>query len=405
MALNPISNEWYGAVRIDDGSGAVGARSDWLVKYDDSGVLDPNGFGPGVGFVEIGSLVGVDGQLLHDIDDLAFNPTTGLLYGVANNSGGSVTHIVEINPNTGAITDLGVVQSAIACDGNAAGEPLDDIEGLSISLDGRIWAVTGASGAQPSCNNSFWELQGALDGTPISSIFYLDMSAEAGDTDQESISCLRFEPVSVGDTIWFDQNQDGLEDPGEPGIAGVVLYILNANGDTLGTATTDANGQYLFDGLLPDAAGYTVVVGDENFQPGGVLAGAVQTGSPNGPGDQATSANSDPLPNSNDSDLTLDWGFFDPNLPVELATFEGEMSGGQINLAWTTSSEDNNSGFSIEISEDGAPFREIGWVSGAGTTVEEQSYSFSFEVKTFSPMSVRLRQVDFDGKFAYSPGR
>jgi len=407
MALNPISNEWYGAVRIDDGSGDVNARSDWLVKYDATGVLIPDGFGQDaagndIGFVEIASINPSGTFLLHDIDDLAFNPFTGQLYGIANQSGGGTTSIVEIDPNTGATTDLGQVNSAIACGGLPAGAPLQDIEGLSIDISNRIWAVTGASGAEPACNNSFWELQGALDGTPINSIYYLDMSVEDGDTDQESISCLRFEPVSVGDTIWLDLNSDGIEDAGEPGIAGVVLYIVNAAGDTLGTATTDANGMYLFGGLLPDAAGYSVIVGAENFAPGGTLETATQTGAPSGPGGQETTATSDPLPNSNDSDLTLDWGFFVPELPVELASFEGEMRNGQIDLAWTTVTEDNNSGFSIEISQDGSPFRTIGWVNGAGTTTEEQNYNYSFDVTTFSPLNVRLKQVDFDGKSSYS---
>jgi hypothetical protein len=72
--------------------------------------------------------------------------------------------------------------------------------------------------------------------------------------------------VSVGDRVWFDTNNDGIQDAGEPGIAGVTLSITNADGsavtDVFGnavtTTTTDANGNYVFADLPPGE--YTVTV-------------------------------------------------------------------------------------------------------------------------------------------------
>ncbi|WP_140844353.1 SdrD B-like domain-containing protein [Variovorax guangxiensis] len=66
----------------------------------------------------------------------------------------------------------------------------------------------------------------------------------------------------IGGWTYVDGNNDGVRQPGEPGIPGVTLMLTgrSASGLTVNaTAVSDANGQYVFTGLLPaDAAGYTV---------------------------------------------------------------------------------------------------------------------------------------------------
>jgi hypothetical protein len=73
---------------------------------------------------------------------------------------------------------------------------------------------------------------------------------------------------SVGDRVWLDANRNSAQDSGETGIAGVTVKLLNASGATVATATTDADGLYLFDQL--EAGSYSVVVS-------GFPAGSVQT--------------------------------------------------------------------------------------------------------------------------------
>lgn len=54
----------------------------------------------------------------------------------------------------------------------------------------------------------------------------------------------------IGDKVWEDLDRNGLQNSGEPGIEGIVVNLLNANGDVVATKTTDANGNFIFYGVL-----------------------------------------------------------------------------------------------------------------------------------------------------------
>jgi hypothetical protein len=59
----------------------------------------------------------------------------------------------------------------------------------------------------------------------------------------------------LGDRVWFDTNEDGIQDAGEAGIADVVVRLLATDGTELLTTLTDANGLYHFTskyGMMPD---------------------------------------------------------------------------------------------------------------------------------------------------------
>ncbi|EOT50833.1 hypothetical protein OMY_00217, partial [Enterococcus sulfureus ATCC 49903] len=61
----------------------------------------------------------------------------------------------------------------------------------------------------------------------------------------------------MGDFVWLDENKNGKQDKGEPGIADVVLILTDMDGnpvkDTDGNLVqptkTDKNGYYHFDRL------------------------------------------------------------------------------------------------------------------------------------------------------------
>lgn len=53
-------------------------------------------------------------------------------------------------------------------------------------------------------------------------------------------------PIEIGDRVWKDLNNNGIQDPGEPPLVGVTVKLSDAAGNVWGTAITDANGQYRF---------------------------------------------------------------------------------------------------------------------------------------------------------------
>ena len=70
---------------------------------------------------------------------------------------------------------------------------------------------------------------------------------------------LRLAPrVALGDYVWIDEDSDGVQDAGEPPVAGMTVKLLYPDGtavkDAQGNAlvtTTDSNGRYFFDDLAP----------------------------------------------------------------------------------------------------------------------------------------------------------
>src|SRR5699024_5126985 len=90
-------------------------------------------------------------------------------------------------------------------------------------------------------------------------------------------------PVEIGNRVWIDQDQDGIQDPGESPVEGVTVNLYDAEGTQVSTTTTDAQGTYYFNdsnvegGLAPEAD-YTLALDEpSDAEPGGPLAGYTLT--------------------------------------------------------------------------------------------------------------------------------
>ncbi|MGE5354996.1 MAG: SdrD B-like domain-containing protein [Deltaproteobacteria bacterium] len=57
--------------------------------------------------------------------------------------------------------------------------------------------------------------------------------------------------VSIGDTVWVDKDGDGLQNPGESGLPGFDVELLDCNDNFIATTKTDQFGKYEFTGLNP----------------------------------------------------------------------------------------------------------------------------------------------------------
>jgi hypothetical protein len=92
-------------------------------------------------------------------------------------------------------------------------------------------------------------------------------------------------------------------------------------------------------------------------------------------------------------------------LPIELSLFEAKASQKAVLLTWKTESEKDNATFNIEHSTDGKDFKNIGQVKGQGTTNAAHTYTFDHTTPSVKTNYYRLKQVDFNGTFTYSPVR
>ncbi|GAB3862142.1 hypothetical protein GCM10028822_42550 [Hymenobacter terrigena] len=90
-------------------------------------------------------------------------------------------------------------------------------------------------------------------------------------------------------------------------------------------------------------------------------------------------------------------------LPVELVQFSAVRQGSNVQVAWATASEKNSDYFAVERSANGQFFAEIARVDGHGSTTARHDYG-TLDTAPLPGLSYyRLRQVDLNGKFAYSP--
>lgn len=98
------------------------------------------------------------------------------------------------------------------------------------------------------------------------------------------------------------------------------------------------------------------------------------------------------------------------SVPVELTSFTASLGNNTVILNWITSTEENNFGFEIQriINEklEIKNWEVVGFVEGNGTTTERNIYLFEDEISeelTKGIVSYRLKQIDYDGSFEYSP--
>ena len=117
----------------------------------------------------------------------------------------------------------------------------------------------------------------------------------------------------IGDMIWDDADNDGLQDENEPGVSGVELALyMDGQGQVVATTTSNSRGMYRFENL--PAGTYAVKIAPSNFSSGGVLENSVLTGANVGQDaldsdfDSSTMTAQTTVPLDGGDDLTIDGG-------------------------------------------------------------------------------------------------
>lgn len=86
-----------------------------------------------------------------------------------------------------------------------------------------------------------------------------EASVTIGDSSVQGVDFGFVKPATIGDRVWNDQDHNGV-DNGEPGVPGVTVILKDASGNEVARTTTDANGNYRFEGVLPGTYSVSIEV-------------------------------------------------------------------------------------------------------------------------------------------------
>lgn len=103
------------------------------------------------------------------------------------------------------------------------------------TLDGGIIWFNNATGKRTNSYRLF-------DGTTSPTDPYFGKANGLGDLEAFCDAA----PLEIGNYVWIDADGDGIQDPEELPLANISVTLYDANGDSLTTVQTDANGEYYF---------------------------------------------------------------------------------------------------------------------------------------------------------------
>jgi hypothetical protein len=128
---------------------------------------------------------------------------------------------------------------------------------------------------------------------------------DPGENDLTWDAGMYYTTVALGNRVWEDANNNGVYDAGEPGIPGLTITLYRDSNDdgtpdgaVIATATTDANGFYLFNGLTQD----TYIV--EVTPPAGYISTSGTNGAATGPYEGAATPDPDNNADADDNGTT-----------------------------------------------------------------------------------------------------
>lgn len=216
--------------------------------------------------------------------------------------------------------------------------------------------------------------------------------------------------AAIGDFVWIDNNANGIQDKGEPGVPNVEVTLFNSDLQVIGTKYTDDRGFYQFSKIpVPATGSKSFIVGFSNIPPDYAYTRPNLDFASLGLNSKADTISGRTKPfnlSAGEVRNDIDGGLIHAPgvvLPFIIDQFNGNYSDGIIQLGWSTYAEININEFEIERSIDGKNFRQVGRVHATnGINNSNQSYSYLDITAPRGTNYYRLSIVDNNGNYTYS---
>ncbi len=234
----------------------------------------------------------------------SYDPGAAALVWVTATDGSCESEGVQVAVIVAAPTATATLTNASIC--------TDASEGTSTLTLTDLIADGSTAGTFTDANgNTVTELDGATLGEGTFTYTYtITGSGQCADNvytaDVTVEDCAEGVVLSIGNFVWEDENQNGIQDEGEMGVGGVIVILYTEDGEFVSQTATDIDGNYNFNDIAPGT--YYL----EFFLPDGYMLTSSNTGdddeidsdvNPDGTTDLFTVA-------EGDTDLSFDAGIF-----------------------------------------------------------------------------------------------
>ncbi len=207
---------------------------------------------------------------------------------------------------------------------------------------------------------------------------------------------------AITGTVWHDINKNEKIDNSEDLESNVTVYLYQ---DANHNGRIDMNESTPVDSMKTDSDGFYAFTREYNGSKDSYVVNIKLGDLPGGAKLSTDSIQTASFSSSGNRDDYNDFGYWLPAVPVKLISFKGKREGNNVLLNWSTAMELNNARFDIERRLDNEiNFEIIDEVMGGGNSSNILRYQYLDQtIGNASLIYYRLKQIDFDGKFEYSP--
>ena len=245
--------------------------SGWIDGIDTAGTVDQQPTGVAVGSDEIAQI-----QLGFGQDGVQFNfgeLLAGSLRGLVHID---LDQDCEVDPGEAGLE--GVVVELLNSDGQLVASTTTDAQGqyeFTQLKPGRY----GIRQVQPDGFFHGGQRVGSHGGTVAGDDLLSNIEIGSGQHLVDYNFC-EVPPTQISGTVFLDSDLDVMLGPDEPRVPGVIINLLDAQGQVVATTTTDSQGEYRFENLRPGKYGV------QEIQPSDLIDGGQKAGSGGGDASQ-----------------------------------------------------------------------------------------------------------------------